>query len=95
MPKTEKIAAIVAITQVIKYYGVPHKFLPVFAMILGAIFEYSDNPDARGILDGIVLGAMTTGSYGLLKGAATTALKIPKKDSVSTIALEPDDDRCV
>jgi hypothetical protein len=93
MDKAEKIAAIVAVVQIFKYYGVPHKLLPIFAIILGALFEYSDNPTAQSILDGIVLGAMTTGSYGVLKGAAQSVLKIPKKDSIDT--LEPDDDRCV
>lgn len=91
--KPETIAAIVAITQVFKYYGVPHKLLPIFAIILGALFEYSDDPTAQSILNGIVLGAMTTGGYGVIKGASQTVLKIPKKDSID--ALEPDDDRRV
>lgn len=92
--KAEKIAAIVAITQIIKYYGVPSKFLPVFAILLGAILEYSDVQTSQGILNGMVLGAMTTGSYGVVKGSAQSVLKIPKKGGVASIDdLEPDDFR--
>lgn len=94
MDKAEKIAAIVAITQIIKYYGVPSKFLPVFAILLGAILEYSDVQNAQGVLNGMVLGAMTTGSYGVLKGSAQSVLKIPKKDDMVSIDdLEADDYR--
>ncbi len=77
MSKPEKIAAIVAIVQLFKYYGTPHKLLPVFAVLMGVALEYSDNPSSQGILDGLVMGAMTTGSYGVLKGASQTILKRP------------------
>ena len=93
MTKPETIAAIVAITQVFKYYGVPSKFCPIVAMGFGAAFGYADNPTAQGIIDGVVLGAMTTGSYGVLKGSAQAVLKPLKKQP--TQYLEPDDDRRV
>ncbi|MBU1017744.1 hypothetical protein KKA33_01815 [Patescibacteria group bacterium] len=91
--KAEKIAAIIAITQVFKYYGVPSKFCPIVAMGFGAAFGYADNPTAQGIIDGVVLGAMTTGSYGVLKGSARAVLKPLQKTPVDI--LEPDDDRGV
>lgn len=93
MNKPETIASIVAITQVFKYYGVPSNFCPIIAMGFGAAFGYADNPTAQGIIDGVVLGAMTTGGYGVVKGSAQSILKIPEKTSVGT--LEPDDDRGV
>lgn len=92
MNKAEKIAVIIAIVQIFKYYGVPHKLLPIFALLVGAILEFSENPSAQSVLDGIVLGALTTGSYGVVKGAAQTVLKTPKKEPVE--ASELDDDRC-
>jgi len=91
--KAEKIAAIVAITQVFKYYGVPSNFCPIIAMGFGAAFGYADNPTAQGIIDGVVLGAMTTGGYGVVKNSAQSILRISEK--TSTEALEPDDDRGV
>ncbi len=78
MIKPEKIAAIVAIVQLFKYYGTPHKLLPFFAVLMGVALEYSDNPSPQGILDGLIMGAMTTGSYGVLKGASQTVLKRQK-----------------
>lgn len=93
MNKPEAIAAIVAITQVFKYYGVPSKFCPIVAMGFGAAFGYADNPTAQGIIDGVILGAMTTGGYGVVKGSAQSVFRIPKKTSISI--LEPDDDRGV
>ena len=91
--KPETIAAIVAITQVFKYYGVPSKFCPIVAIGFGAAFGYADNPTSQGIIDGVILGAMTTGSYGVLKGSAQAVLKPLKKEPVQY--LEPDDDRRV
>ena len=93
MDKAEKIAAIVAITQVFKYYGVPSKLCPALAVLLGAAFGYSENQTAQGIIDGVILGAITTGGYGVVKGASQSALRLPKKDSIDI--LEPDDDRGV
>ena len=93
MNKPETIAAIVAITQVFKYYGVPSKFCPALAILLGAAFGYSENQTVQGIIDGVILGAITTGSYGVIKGAGQSVLRLPKKEPADN--LEHDDDRCV
>ncbi len=92
MDKTEIVAAIVAITQVFKYYGVPSNFCPMIAIGLGALFQYINNPTVNGILEGIVIGATVTGGYGLLKGSAQSVLKQPKKDVTDFAYME--DDRC-
>jgi len=70
MSKPEKITAIVAIVQICKYYGAPSKILPILAIIIGAILEYSENSTLQGVLDGIILGAITTGGYGVIKSSA-------------------------
>jgi hypothetical protein len=93
MDKAERIAAIAAITQIFKYYGAPSNWCPMIAIALGAIMEYSDNPTSRGIIDGVITGAMVTGAYGMLKGAGQTVLG--KSQSTDPSALEPDDDRGV
>lgn len=93
MDKAEKIAAIAAITQVFKYYGAPSKWCPAIAIVLGAILEYGERPNANGILDGIILGAIVTGSYGMVKGAAQTTLSRFVSNDLS--AMEADDDRGV
>jgi hypothetical protein len=93
MDKAERVAAIAAITQIFKYYGAPSKWCPMIAIALGAIMEYSENPTAKGILDGAIVGAMVTGAYGMLKGAGQTVLA--KSPSADPSALEPDDDRGV
>lgn len=92
MDKAEKVAAVVAITQIFKYYGMPSKFCPAIAILLGSVFQYTENPTANGIIEGVVLGAVATGGYGVVKGSAQTVLKIPKKEAVDPIDL--DDDRC-
>jgi hypothetical protein len=91
MSKPEKIAAIVAIVQIFKYYGTPHNLLPVFAIIVGAILEHSENPTPQGILDGIITGALTTGSYGVIKGSYKA---IANKQNSKKVA-EDEDDRCI
>ena len=100
MNQAEKIAAIAAITQVFKFYGIPSKWCPLIAVAVGVLIQYSEQPDSKGILDGILLGAMVTGSYNVLKGSAQTVLKIPKTETVSVQEsdinlLEADDDRGV
>lgn len=102
MDKPEKIAAIVAITQIFRYYGVPTKYLPVLAIMVGVALEYGKNPTPQAVLDGVVLGALTTGSFGILKDSAETVLKAAKKKDVkpliparNPVLLEPDDDRGV
>ncbi|MBI5422055.1 hypothetical protein HZA44_02895 [Candidatus Peregrinibacteria bacterium] len=91
MDKAERIAAIAAITQIFKYYGAPSKWCPMIAIALGALMEYADNPTPKGILDGVVVGAMVTGSYGMLKGAAQAT--ITKSASPNFSLMEAEDDR--
>lgn len=92
MEKAEKIAAIVAITHIFKYYGMPSKFCPVIAILLGAVLQYTDNPTANGIIEGVVLGSVATGGYGVVKGSAQTVLKTPQQTAVDF--SDADDDRC-
>lgn len=93
MDKAERIAAIAAITQIFKYYGAPSKWCPMIAIALGALMEYADNPTAKGILDGVVVGAMVTGTYGILKGAAQATVTKPTAQNFSL--MEAEDDRGV
>ena len=94
MNNTEKIAAIVAITQLFKYYGVPSKFCPLIAIGLVALFQYVENPTANGIIEGVVLGSVATGGYGVVKGSAQSILPIKKKVP-DYLELEHEDDRGV
>lgn len=80
MNQAEKITAIIAITQVIKFYGIPSKFLPAIAVGIGILLQYSEDPTSKGVIDGIILGAMTTGSYGVVKGAAQYAIESSAKN---------------
>jgi len=91
MNKAEKIAAILAITQVFKYYGAPSPLLPFVAIGLGAMFQYIEHPTPNGIMEGIILGAVTTGGFGLIKSLVKSVFRIQKKDPNSE--LEADDDR--
>ena len=93
MNKTEKIAAIVAITQLFKENGLPSRWCPLVAIILGALFEYAENQTAQGIVNGVILGATVTGGYAVVKGTAQGAVKSAKKTPVET--LEHDDYRGV
>ena len=88
-----KIAAIVGITEAIKQYGIPGKFCPSIAIIVGAVLNYAEKPNAQGILEGVVLGATITGGYAVIKRGGGSILKTVKKES--TTNLEPDDYRGV
>lgn len=92
MNKPETLAAIVAITQLFKQYGVPSRFCPLIALILGGVFGYSENQNARGIIDGVILGALATGGYAVVKGSGQEVLKSRRP---STELLEHEDDRGV
>lgn len=92
MNKAEKIAAIVAIVEIFKYYGTPHKVLPIFAILIAMVLEYADNPTPQGIIDGLINGAIATGSYGIIKNSAQG---IMKKDIPPPDTSLMDDDRCV
>ena len=89
-----KIAAIVGITEAIKQYGIPSKFCPTVAIIIGAIIGYAESPNADGILKGIIWGAFTTGGYAVVKRAGVSVLS-PLKKKTNTNNLEPDDFRGV
>ncbi len=92
MNKPEAIAAIVAITQLFKENGFPHKWCPFVAILLGALLGYSEQPNSKGIVDGIILGATVTGGYAVVKGTAQEGMK-PRKTSINM--LEHDEDRGV
>lgn len=94
MTQTEKIAAIVGITEAIKQYGLPGEYCPSVAILVGALIGYSESPDAQGILEGALLGATTTGGYAVTKrvGRGATAPFIKKPDFSQ---LEADDYRGV
>ncbi len=92
MDKAEKIAAIIGITEAIKQYGIPSKYCPTIAIAIGAMLSYVEQPNAQGILEGIVWGASITGGYAVVKHSGQGVLGTAKNQ---TDALEPDDDRGV
>ena len=90
----EKIIAIIGITEAVKQYGIPSKYCPSIAIIVGALLGYAEYPDAQGILEGVVLGATVTGGYAVTKRAGKGVLApFYKKEDYSK--LEPDDYRGV
>lgn len=98
MNRAEKIAAIVGITEAIKQMGVPSKFCPAIAIVLGALFGYADNQTSQGIIDGVILGATVTGSYAVVKKSSVAILESDKPAptaTADTVFLEHDDDRGV
>lgn len=88
-----KIAAIIGITEAIKQYGIPSKFCPTVAIIIGAIIGYAESPNADGILKGIIWGAFTTGAYAVVKKAGGSITSRLKKKTDDYENLEPDDYR--
>ena len=93
MSNEEKIIAIVGITEAIKQYGVPSRFCPTIAIIVGILLNYAENPSSDSILQGIVLGATVTGSYAVVKRSGSSILGSVRKTDIS--ALEADDYRGV
>ncbi|MBU0577189.1 hypothetical protein KJ742_04260 [Patescibacteria group bacterium] len=93
MTDTYKIAAIVGITEAIKQYGIPSKFCPTLAIIIGAIIGYAEKPDSQGILEGVILGATITGGYAVVKRGGQGLISPFQKSE--TVDLEPDDYRGV
>lgn len=91
----EKIAAIVALVQMVKYYGVPHNFLPVFAMFVGGALGFVEDPTAQGIINGIFMGAVATGGYGIVKNSAQVVLKKAPNETLNPSEAEHDDYRGV
>lgn len=74
MNNAEKAAAVVAITQLFKYYGASSKFCPLVAIGVAVLLEYSENPTSEGVLQGVILGATVTGGYGVVKNSAQTVI---------------------
>jgi len=94
MNRAEKIAGIVAITEMFKQYGLPAKVSPLIAILLGAVLSYAEDPTTQSILDGIILGAVATGGYAVIKNSAKGV--IPSRSKTSPVeALEHDDYRGV
>jgi len=94
METNEKIIAIVGITEAIKQYGVPPAFCPTIAIIIGALLQFAEKPDSRGILEGVILGATVTGGYAVTKRVGSGVLSpFNKKTNYSN--LEADDYRGV
>lgn len=85
-----KIAVIIGAVQIFKYYGTPGKLLPVFAVIIGAVLEHTYHPSPQGILDGVILGAMVTGCFMVVKAAGLAVLGLRKKKSEDISDLEDD-----
>ncbi|QQR83734.1 hypothetical protein IPJ72_00775 [Candidatus Peregrinibacteria bacterium] len=77
--KSEKIIAIVAITQLVKQYGFPKKSCPLVALLVGALLEYAEEQSTAAIVRGIVMGAIATGSYAVVKDSATVVMEKNKK----------------
>ena len=69
MNKTDKIAVIVGMTEAIKQFGVPSKFCPMLAILIGAILEYAQDPTTQALIQGAMLGATITGGYAVVKRA--------------------------
>ena len=94
METSEKIIAIVGITEAIKQYGIPSQFCPTIAIVIGALLSYAEKPNSQGILEGIILGATVTGGYAVTKRVGAGVISpFSKKPSYSS--LEPDDYRGV
>lgn len=93
MSLAEKIIAIIGITQIFKFYGSPSKLLPIVAIGLGAMFQYIGYPTPNGMMEGVILGAVTTGGFGLIKCVFNSVFRLQKKDPYAD--LEADDDRGV
>ena len=93
MNLAEKVIAIIALTQIFKFFGTPSSVLPFISMIMGAAVGFLGKPNINGILEGIFLGAVCTGGYGIIKNAAESLFSRTKKNPYSD--LEADDDRGV
>lgn len=89
MTNPEKVAAVLAITQLFKYYGLRSKHCPLVAIAVGVLLEYSDNPTSDGVLRGVILGATVTGSYGVVKGSAQSVMEPFKPKKAEPFAFIP------
>ena len=91
MNLAEKVITIIALTQLFKFFGAPSVTLPFIAMIMGGLVGFLGKPNISGVLEGIFLGAVCTGTYGVIKNAAKSLLNRTKKNPNED--LEADDDR--
>lgn len=92
MTDAQKIAAIVGITEAIKQYGLPSKFAPTVAIIIGAAIGYSEKQDIQGVIEGVLWGASVTGGYAVVKRSGSGIIS-PLKRRSDADNLEPDDYR--
>ncbi|MCF7846782.1 MAG: holin [Candidatus Gracilibacteria bacterium] len=69
MTEVELSALVVGITEIVKKFGLPSRWCPVFAVVLGLILSCGDtwyHGEANwyhAILRGILVGVATTGTY--------------------------------
>lgn len=74
-------AVVLGVTEIIKSFGFPRKWLPVFAILLGVAIAMIDayrsgTPDwFLAAIRGIVVGATATGLYAAGKGFIASAKK--------------------
>jgi hypothetical protein len=72
-------AGTVGITQVFKMLGVPSKFLPVIATVLGGALAFALTPEAgvKGVVLGVIEGLSATGLVNFGKTWGSAKLKKP------------------
>lgn len=76
------IALLIAgLTQVAKMSGLPSKFLPAFAVVLGAGLGYVSTWTFYGATNGVMAGLVTTGLVNRLDAVATKAGGIDTSES--------------
>ena len=69
------VAIVVGLTEVIKKTGMPTKYLPFVALVIGVLLGYgTDGTD--GILNGIIMGLVASGSYDVGKFAVKRIKKV-------------------
>ena len=107
MERSEKVIAIIGLTEAIKQYGLPSPFAPTVAIIIGVIISYAEQPNAQGVLEGLLLGGTVTGGYAITKRAGQGLIspftntkkpntqKATNPEPIDYSLLEADDDRGV
>lgn len=63
------IPAITGLVQAFKNAGIPSKYAPFVAVVLGVLFSLPENPTVEGALIGILMGLSSVGLYDLPKMA--------------------------
>jgi len=91
MTKPEKIAFILAFTQLFKHFGTPKSWCPFVAIAIALILEVVERPTGPGVFDGLILGIMVTGGFNLVKNGSEFVLNKPKTTDFSE--MEHDTDR--